>query len=393
MAGQGFGRFGLTLILPDMRAGLGMSYADLGLIAGAAFGAYLLCAAPAGAAAARFGPRRVVSSCLALSAVALAVTGLAPSFPLALAAQALNGAVGAGIVVPVLGLGPGWFGPRSRARATGVVVAGGGVGLAISGVLIPAALRAGGADGWRLAWFSLALGLLATAGLATVLLGDPPRPPGAPARRPGLRAVYRSPAVWWIGLIFGCYGMAFAVYGTFFGAQLVSQRGLDPEPAGRLWSLVGLVSVVSGLLGGWLADRFGRRGPLAVLFLAEGFALGALGLGADERWYLASALLYGLTVWGFPAVIIAAAADVVGPDLTPAAVGLAVMCFGIGQATGPPAGGLLAEWTGSFDLALLLGALADALGLLATLVALRATAPATAARAVEVRANRPTEGG
>src|SRR5437763_9421606 len=214
MAGQAFGRFALTLILPDMRAGLGMSYADLGLIAGAAFGAYLLCAAPAGAASARFGPRRVVSSCLALSAVALAVTGLAPSFPLALAAQALNGAVGAGIVVPVLGLGPSWFGPRSRARATGVVVAGGGVGLAISGVLIPAALRAGGGDGWRLAWFSLALGLLATAGLATVLLGDPPRPPGTPARRPGLRAIYRSPAVWSIGLIFGCYGMAFAVYGT-----------------------------------------------------------------------------------------------------------------------------------------------------------------------------------
>jgi predicted MFS family arabinose efflux permease len=392
MAGQGFGRFGLTLILPDMRAGLGMSYADLGLIAGAAFGAYLLCAAPAGAAAARFGPRRVVSSCLALSAVALAVTGLAPSFPLALAAQTLNGAAGAGITVPVLGLGPGWFGARSRARATGVVVAGGGVGLAISGILEPAALRAGGADGWRLAWFTLALGLLVTAVLATILLGDPPRPPGAPAGRPGLRAVYRSRAVWWLGLIFGCYGVAFAVYGTFFGAQLVSQRGLEPDAAGRLWSLVGLVSIVSGLLGGWLADRFGRRRPLAALFLAEGSALAALSLGGDEGWYLASALLYGLTVWGFPAVIIAAAADAVGPDLTPAAVGLAVLCFGIGQAIGPPAGGLLAEWAGTFNLALLLGATADVLGLLLTLVGMPATARAAVAPVMGVPASGPKEG-
>src|SRR5688500_8987814 len=88
MAGQGFARFGLTLILPDMRTGLGMAYGDLGLIAGVAFGAYLVSAAPAGAAAARFGPRRVVSISLVISALGLALTGLAPGFGAAVAAQA-----------------------------------------------------------------------------------------------------------------------------------------------------------------------------------------------------------------------------------------------------------------------------------------------------------------
>src|SRR5215213_3153679 len=87
MAGQGFARFGLTLILPDMRVALGMSYGDLGVIAGVAFGAYLLSAGPAGALAARRGPRPVVSISLALCGLGMGLTGLAPSFPAAVAAQ------------------------------------------------------------------------------------------------------------------------------------------------------------------------------------------------------------------------------------------------------------------------------------------------------------------
>jgi predicted MFS family arabinose efflux permease len=367
MAGQGFARFGLTLILPDMRAGLALSYSDLGLLAGAAFGAYFVFAAPAGAAAARFGARRVVPVSLALSASGLLLTGLAPNLEFALAAQVLNGAAGTGVIVPVLGLSPNWFGPTQWGRATGVIVAGGGVGLMTAGLLVPIALQAGGGDGWRLAWLYLGVATFIVAAASAALLRDPPGPGRRLSERPGLRAVYRSTAIWKVGLAFLCYGVAYAVYGTFFGAQLVTERGLDNSEAGRLWALSGLVSVGSGLLGGWLTDHFGRRGPLALLFLGQAVALAALGFGTDERWYATSACLYGLTVWGFPAVFTAASADAVGPELTPAAVGLTVLCFSVGQALGPPLAGALAELSGSFTPAVLLGVVADASGFMAAL--------------------------
>jgi MFS family permease len=92
-----------------------------------------------------------------------------------------------------------------------------------------------------------------------------------------------------------------------------------------------------------------------------------LGFGTDERWYATSACLYGLTVWGFPAVFTAASADAVGPALTPAAVGLTVLCFSVGQAFGPPLAGALAELSGSFTPAVLLGVVADASGFMAAL--------------------------
>jgi MFS family permease len=367
LAGQAFGRFGLTLILPDMRAALGLSVGQAGLIAGGAFTAYLAAAGPAGAIAARRGPRLIVSASLALAALALALTALGSSFETVLAAQLLNGAAGAGIITPVLGLGPGWFEQRYWARATGAIVAGGGIGLALSGWLVPLALVAGGADGWRWAWLSLAALLLLVAFLAALWLRNPPRPAHAPAASPDPRPVYRSRAVWRLGLAFGLYGVAYAIYGTFFGSRLIEQGGLERAVAGQLWSLVGLTAIVSGPLGGVLADRFGRRGPLAALFLAEGLGLAALALGDGLAWYAASALLYGLSVWGFPAVISAAAADAVGPALTPAAMGLAVVCFGLGQALGPPGAAMVGELSGRLDLALLVGSAADLVGVLVAL--------------------------
>jgi hypothetical protein len=74
-----------------------------------------------------------------------------------------------------------------------------------------------------------------------------------------------------------------------------------------------------------------------------------------------------MTVWGFPAIFTAASADAVGPELTPAAVGLTVFCFSAGQACGPPLAGALAQLNESFTPALLLGSLADVFGLMVAL--------------------------
>ena len=320
-----------------------------------------------GVIAARRGPRLIVSASLALAALALALTALANSFETVLAAQVLNGAAGAGIITPVLGLGPGWVERRYWARVTGAIVAAGGVGLVLSGWLVPLALVAGDAAGWRWAWLSLAILLLVVALIAALWLRTPPHPADAPAASPDPRSVYRSRAVWRLGLAFGLYGVGYAIYGTFFGSRLIEQGGLERAVAGQLWSLVGLAAIASGPLGGVLADRFGRRGPLAALFLGEGLGLAALALGDGPAWYAASALLYGLSVWGFPAVVSAAAADAVGPGLTPAAMGLVVVCFGLGQALGPPGAAAVAELSGRLDLALLVGAAADLLGVVVAL--------------------------
>jgi len=366
MAAQGFGRFGFALILPSMRDGLGLSNGEMGLMAGIGLAAYLLSSAPIGVLAAWFGTRRVVVGGLLGIAAGLAGTGLAEGFAMAAAAQALVGAASPGVIVPVLAAGTAWFPPSVHGRVTGLVVAGGGLGVLTTGLVVPLLLGTGDELAWRRAWGSLALGTLAASLLVALLLRDPPAV-GSATARPSLGAVYRSAAVWRLGIVFGFYAVAYIVYGTFFAAHL-AQRGVDGVTAGRLWSLVGVASIGSGLLGGVLADRLGWSLALAAMFAMEGTGLALLALGDGLAWYAVSAIFFGASFWGFPSAISKACAEIVGPALAPAAIGLLAVFFGVGQVVGPVVGGLLADWTGALSAALLLGAAADLAGVVGSLL-------------------------
>ena len=89
-----------------------------------------------------------------------------------------------------------------------------------------------------------------------------------------------------------------------------------------------------------------------------------LALGDSLWWYTLSALLYGISLWGFPAAVTKACTELVGPTLAPAALGLLVTVFAIGQAGGPVVAGLLARQFGSIGPGLLFGAAADLAGAL-----------------------------
>ena len=366
MAAQGFGRFGFALVLPSMRDGLTLSNGEMGALAGLGLAAYVLFTAPAGALAARLGTRWVVVGGLLGTAAGLAGTGLANEFVVAASAQVLVGISGPAAVVPVLAIGGAWFEPSFRGRATGLVVGGGGIGILAAGLFVPLLLSPGDAWAWRRAWLGLAAAVLGAAVVAALFLRDPPSSRAQRARI-DLGRVYRSTVVWRLALVFGLYGVSYIVYGTFFAAHL-SQRGLDPAAAGRLWSVVGVFSLGSGLLGGLLADRLGSVPSLAIMFAIQGAGLAMLALGDGEPWYLGSAVLYGASLWGFPSAMSKACAEAVGPALTSTALGLLALTFGIGQAIGPTAAGFLADLSGSLTPALLFGAAADALGALASLL-------------------------
>jgi MFS family permease len=359
MAAQGFGRFGITLILPPMRDGLGLSNGEMGLLAGVGFVAYLLSSAPSGALAARFGTRPVVALGLCLIGIGLTATGLAVDFVGAALALALVGVGGPAAIGPVLAVGGAWFSPAFRGRATGLVVAGGGLGILLTGLLVPLLLGPSEVAAWRRAWWGLGAGVLLTAVIAAVVLRDPPS--SAHAGRVSLGQVYRSGGIWRLGFVFMLYGISYIVYGTFFGAHL-AHHGVDATEAGRLWSLAGLVSVSSGLIGGILADRLGPYLALAAMFAVQGAGLAALAVGDATPWYTASSVLYGLSLWGFPSAISKAAAEIVGPSLAPAALGLLVLTFGVGQVIGPVVAGALADWSGTLTPGLLVAAGADAAG-------------------------------
>ncbi|MFQ6117062.1 MAG: MFS transporter, partial [Candidatus Bipolaricaulia bacterium] len=175
MGALGFARFGYTMILPSMKEGLRLSYTQMGLLATGNFLGYLIFALVGGFLASRFGPRLIISSSLLLIGITMFLTGLAPNFSFALAMRILTGIGSGGSNVPVMGLASAWFAARRRGMATGLIAGGSGLGLIITGPLVPTIIARYGPLGWRYSWYLLGLAVLALGLSGYIILRNRPQ--------------------------------------------------------------------------------------------------------------------------------------------------------------------------------------------------------------------------
>ncbi len=359
----GLARFGYTSVLPAMQTDLNLTNAQSGMLASLNLAGYLCMAAVGGALAARFGPRTVVTLGLLLAGAGMVFTGLAQGYA-AIAVWRVVTGIGSGMSnVPVMALIPAWFAAKRRGFATGIAATGSSFGLILVGPLVPRLLEAyGDGQGWRVSWFVFGGVALALAALSGVLLRNHPREKGltpfgsvesdsSPAAQagPGSQSiswgrVYRSFAVWYLGLVYIAFGFSYMIYLTFFAKRLIAEGGFASAQAGGLFMTIGWISLICGVLWGTVSDVIGRKGALVIVYLFHAVAFTAFGLGGFNL----SAVVFGLSAWSIPAIVTATCGDVLGPRLAPAALGFITLFFGVGQALGPIVAGMMADASGGF---------------------------------------------
>ena len=375
----GLGRFGFTMILPSMKAGLALSDVQAGDLAVANMVGYLALSLLSGLIVDRLGPRVVIAASMALVAGGMLIAGLAASSSACLLGLAIAGAGSGGSNVPVMGLASVWFSRRRRGLATGIVVSGSSVGILLAGRLVPFILERAGAAGWRVAWQLFAVAALVVGGLAALLLRDNPaamglepvggRDSGEPAAgRMQWGLVYRAPAVWHLASAYVLFGFSYVIYTTFFARALTGEAGYTTQQAGALWSAIGALSLASGFLWGSVSDRLGRKHGLALVFALQSLCFATFAFWRAPAGVYVSAGLFALTAWSIPAIMSAATADIVGGRLAPAAFGFITVFFGLGQVAGPFAAGRIAQATGSFAAAFAAAAAAAGAGALLSLL-------------------------
>jgi MFS family permease len=162
--------------------------------------------------------------------------------------------------------------------------------------------------------------------------------------------------VWLLGLVYAIFGYTYAIYVTFIVTALVRDRGLSESAAGAFWSAVGLLSLLSGPVFGGLSDRLGRRAGLVLVFSFQLAAYLLAGAHLPRAFLWLSVGLFGLVAWSVPTIMVAAVADLVGPDQALPAFGFLTFFFGVGQIAGPAVAGVLAQRTGTFSSSFLMAA-------------------------------------
>jgi len=359
MTGLGFGRFAYPMLLPSMRESLSFNYSEMGLLSGAIMLGYLLFSLIGGMLATRFGPKRIVIASLLCGALSMFFMSRLSGFSPLLFISFAMGAGAAGSHISITTLPMVWFEGRRLGRAVGVVTGGTGLGIIVTGLLLPYLLSQLGKEAWRQCWVLLALITFLVAVTGWVLLREKPSPITflAPSldgdKRPHLsKKESHELTLKAIFIIYFIFGFSYNIYATYFVAYMVEEVRLTAKMAGDIWAIFGWMCMLSGLIWGFLSDRLGRR--KALLWNNGIISLSVLlPLLLYQPFFMGfSAFLFGGTFLGTVTVVAASVGDRVG-EKRASVYGLVTLIHGTGQFLGTTSGGYLKDVAGTFQLPLL----------------------------------------
>ena len=359
MAGLGFGRFAYPMLLPNMRVSLGFNYIEMGLLSGAIMLGYLLFSLIGGILATRFGPKRVVIASLLCGSVSMFFISRLSGFLFLLFFTFAMGAGGAGSHISITTLPMAWFEERRLGGALGIVTGGTGLGIIVTGLLLPYLLSNSGKEAWRLCWSILALITFWVAVIGWMLLREKQSPmtllpSSADGYKESISSIGKGNGLPLkaIFIIYFIFGLAYNIYATYFVAYMVEEIGLSEKIAGDIWAIFGWMCMLSGLIWGFLSDRLGRREALLWNNGVISFSV-FLPLLLHQPLFLGlSAFLFGATFLGTVTIIAAAIGDQVA-EKRGTVYGWVTLIHGTGQFLGTTLGGYLKDLTGSFQLTLL----------------------------------------
>lgn len=356
--GIGMGRFSLTPLAPLLVAEQWLGPQEAAHAAALMLAGYAVGALTAAPLARLFGTDRCLWTGLMVTVLALMATALSPDATGQALGRGITGITGGLLMV---------LGPSSILRATAaaerpavsaIIYAGIGLGIALSGMVIPTV-----ADAVTASW------LIAGAALIGALPGfrrglPQPAPVTATAVEPGGRwSGLRMPLpVLLLTLAYGLDAIGYIPHTVYWSSYIARELGLGVSSGGGQWVLFGTGAVLGAPVAGLVAGRIGfqRAVPLALLLKA---AVVALPLVSDAGLALAvSSVLVGLLVPGVVALMSGRLAGVTEPHRLTGQWALMTGIFALFQAGGGALHAHLFTLTGSYRPMFLVAALALAAG-------------------------------
>jgi MFS family permease len=344
---------------------------------------YAFCQVPIGFALDRLGPRYLIGFALILWSAAQAAGGLATSYTQLMWARIALGATESPAFPGAVRITSDWFHIKDRGKPTGVYNSGGSIGPAIAPPLLTFLMLS---FGWRTMFVTMGVAGLLVALIWFKLYRDPaktelePQDAGylaanreaeAPVELRNWGRLFRFRPMW--GLMLGafCSGYAVWMYQTWLPAYLEMQQHVGIAKTGFLAMIPLCFSVLGAWAGGWVTDRLARsnmdliasrRLPAIIGLLLSGvFTVVATQAtsGTQAVIYISAAMFFlSLGISGKWTLITA-----VAPQSYCTSVA-SIQNFGgyLGGTVSPLVTGIVVDVTGSFVVALAIGAGVTILG-------------------------------
>jgi MFS family permease len=325
----------------------------------------------------RYGPRGILSASLVVLGAGVLATALVQELWQLYLAYGLVVSLAAGgpSMASISAIAARWFETR-RGLVIGIAISGVSAGQL---VLIPVAMWLTLHLGWRAGYAALSAVLVLVALPVVWLLvrNDPGRmgalpfgaradagaasaQAGAAASEPaiGLRGAVRSGPFWLLaGSYFICGYSTSGLVDTHVVPYAI-EHGVAHMAAASALGLMGAVNTLGAIAAGYVADRFGRRHPLALTYMVRGLSLLWLLTVQDARALHVFAIVFGLSYIATVPPTTALTADLFGRKAVASIFGWIFLAHQIGAAVGSLLGGVVYQTTGSYAPAFFSGAVA-----------------------------------
>jgi predicted MFS family arabinose efflux permease len=356
MVVMGIGRFAYTPILPLMEHDLGMTHAVAGWLASMNYLGYL-----AGALGCALFPRMLRSGALNVGALLASIAttllmGVGESAAWWGLLRGIGGFVSAVLFVVISVEVAEALARHGYTRWLGSIYGGIGLGIVLSGSVVPMLGRMGG---WRGAWFGMG-GFAAVLALAGISLAHKRK--AVLAIPDGHGEVTENPENF--RLLAAAYffeGLGYIVSATFLVVMIARTPGLESF-APLSWVAVGIAAAPSTIFWQQLSRRIGLRSALMLAHAAQASGI-LISVWAHTAFQAClAAALFGGTFLGIVTLVMTEGNRRAGKNGRRVAAVLTT-CFSVGQVIGPPLAGLLADSRGGFTLPLVGAAVSVGLGL------------------------------
>jgi MFS family permease len=357
---MGFQYQAVAALSPLFADSFGIGLADLGILVGLYMSPGVVVALPGAAIGKLFGDKRVVSFGMILMIIGGLIMAFGWNYPLQLTGRVVAGAGGVILNVLMAKMVTDYFSGREISLAMGIFANSWPVGIAAALLVLPLVGNTAG-----LSWAMLTVAIFILIGLLLFysMYVDVAQ---AGVKSAGKFKISGTAliALLLAGIIWAFYNAGLAMIFAFAPIFLL-EKGWSLLSANSTTSIVLWLAVISIPIGGYLADRTGKK-DLIILGSLTTFAI-LLPLSAHTEFVISIYILMGLFAGLAAGPIMGLPSEVLTPENRGIGIGIFLSLFYVGVVLAPILAGALLETTGNPGVAFYLGSVLLMLGCLALL--------------------------